>query len=115
MTSFDAVLSIMGVVSFLLFLIFYKRLKPGPFWGKVHPREFWAVLHFASAGSRAGTMIMAMYQGRHVEIFSALINVAVFAVTGVIMMRLASKAEIMSLSDRLSDDIDKDVKKISSK
>ena len=115
MTSFDAVLSSMGVISFLLFLIFYKRLKPSSFWDKGHPRPFWTMLHFALSGSRTATLIIAMYQGRHVEIFSALITVVVFAATGTIMMRLASRAETMSLNDRLSDDIDKDVKRISSK
>jgi len=115
MNSFDAVFSIMGVISFLLFLIFYKRLKKSPFWGKVHPRGFWAMLHLIAPGSRIGTMIVALYEGRHVEILSAMMHITVFTVTGIIMMRLANRAEIVSLNGKLSEDIDKDVRKLSSK
>lgn len=114
MNSFDLVLLIMAVVSFLMFLVFYKRLKTSPFWGKVHPRWFWANTQFFVAGPRAGILISKLIRGRHVNSISALMSITVFIVTGIIMMKLASRADIVSLNEKISEDIDNNARKFNS-
>jgi hypothetical protein len=36
---------LLGCISFILFLKFYKRLKPGRLWGKSGPASTWGLFH----------------------------------------------------------------------
>ncbi|MGB3477873.1 MAG: hypothetical protein WBB67_01790 [bacterium] len=115
MSSFDIAWSILGIISFLFFMLFYKRLKPGPFWGKMHPAETWAMGQLIFGSPRAGTLTYELIKGNDVNILSILISIGVFALTGIFMMILARKLKQKTLSKGLKDNIDEYLEKLGDK
>lgn len=110
----DFVWSIVGIISFLLFLIFHKRLRPTPFWGKLHPTDAWAIPQIAFAGAITGSIIHSWTQGKQAD-FSALLSAVVYTTTAIIMTILAHRAKSSTPKENQSDDIDQQITKSSSK
>lgn len=115
MNSFDIVLSIVGIISFFLFVIFYKRLRPTRFFGdKVHPADVWAMWQAVFAGPRTAELIRSWIRGNRVD-FSPLLSAVVLVTTGIIMLILAHRTKSSTLDEHLSEDIDKQITKLSNK
>jgi hypothetical protein len=105
MTSFNIAWSLLGITSFVLYLIFYKKLKPSPFWGKWHPANFWATTHLMLSIPQARDII-GIFKGKQMDI-STLLSFALIAATGIIMVILAGRVTSMELQKRLADEIEK--------
>lgn len=115
MNSFDIVLSIVGIISFFLFVIFYKRLRPTRFFGgKIHPADVWAMWQVVFAGPRTAELIRRWIHGNQVD-FSPLLSIVVLVTTGIIMLILGRRAKSSTLDKSLLEDIDKQVTKLGKK
>lgn len=98
MSLFEILVSLVGIVSFCLFLIFYKKIKPSSFWGKTHPANFWAMAQVVLGGSRLGGRIAGWIKRTDTD-YEPILSIVVFTVTGVIMVILARKAVVAKLKE----------------
>lgn len=102
----DVVWSALGIISFLLFLIFYKKMKPDPFWGKSHPAEAWFICQIAFAGPRVAALILELIRGNNTHIPWLFMSIIILIVTGIVMMILGRGAKKATWDQHLTKDID---------
>ena len=105
---------IVVIISFILFLMFHKRLRPTPFWGELHPADGWTVLHGLLMGGPLGSAIHRWTEGKEPG-FSALLFAVVYAATTLVMLILAHRTKSSTPKENQSDDIHKQVAKPSNK
>ncbi len=74
-------------LSLLLFLLFYKKLKPSLFWMKTSPSFYWGFTHLIISWTMFVNFIIEWRDFNYID-FRLSFFIIIFAITGIIMLRL---------------------------
>jgi multisubunit Na+/H+ antiporter MnhG subunit len=101
----ELIFSLVGIISFVLFVIFYQRIEVVRIVRTTNV-EFWAFMHMLFGMVILGTRIRAWIEGSGKD-YGLILVIVVIVVTGAIMLRLASAYIKTKLEKELRADIDK--------